>query len=146
MTAQEQVLTVEDANRRLPLVRAIVRDLVELSGDVRTRQDRLSEIRERYPSDEDAPYSDEVAQMEDHLELDVDRLDAFAAELRQVGAELVDAATGLVEFPSLLDGQAIRLSWMPDEPRIQFWRLEEDDSEDRRPLPEVVCVDPADAV
>ena len=34
--------TVEDANRMLPLVRAIVSDIVELSTDLTQRNDRLS--------------------------------------------------------------------------------------------------------
>lgn len=136
MTAQELVLTVEDANQRLPLVRVIVRDAMALSVDVRARQDRLLELRERYPAEDDdaSPYSEEVLQMEESVEDDECRIDGFAAELQQVGAELIDAETGLVEFVSVVNGLPARLSWMPDEQEVGYWRLEGDVPGERKSL------------
>ena len=69
MTVEDVVLTVEDANRRLPLVRAIVKDAIELKSDIIGRQDRLLELRERYPelNEDGSPYSEEVLQMEESL-------------------------------------------------------------------------------
>jgi hypothetical protein len=130
-----QTYSVEDANSRLPLVRSIVRDIVELKLDVLVRQQRLHDLRARYPElDEDSPYAEEVLQMEESLEGDEIRIDDFAAELRQIGAELVDAESGLVEFVSELSGQAIRLSWKPDESEVTFWRSETEMPADRKPL------------
>lgn len=131
----QQSYSVEEANSRLPLVRSIVRDIVELKQDVLARQQRLLELRERYPGlDEDSPYAEEVLQMEESLEGDEIRIDDFAAELQQIGAEIVDAESGLVEFASELEGQAVRLSWMPGETEIAFWRSEHDSPTDRKPL------------
>lgn len=136
MTAEELSLTVEDANLRLPLVRAIVRDAVDLKADVLARQDRLLELRERYPDKEEdqSPYSEEVQDMELSLQADENRIGGFADELEEVGAELMDAETGLVEFASTLDGRPVRLSWMYDEPAVTFWRSEDDQPVDRKPL------------
>ncbi len=139
MTTEDSILmlpTVDDANQRLPLVRAIVRDAMELKADVLARQDRLLDLRERYPDEDGAEstYSEEVLQMEESLEADEIRIDEFAQELQQVGANLVDPASGLVEFASILDSQPIRLSWMYDEPVVSFWRSEDDDPADRKPL------------
>ena len=136
MTADDPNLTVEEANQRLPLVRAIVRDAIELKADVLARQDRLLELRERYPgeNDEKSPYSEEVLQMEESLEADEIRIDDFVQELQEVGANLVDAGSGLVEFASTLDGQSAWLSWMYDEPDVSFWRSDGDEPADRKPL------------
>ena len=136
MTAEDLVLTVADANRRLPLVRAITRDAMRLKADVQARQDRLVELRERHPpgDDDESPYSEEVLEMEESVEADEIRIDEFGLELRQVGAELVDAKSGLVEFASELDGQAVWLSWMYDEPEVSFWRADGDRWVDRKPL------------
>ena len=136
MTAEEVLLTVGDANRRLPLVRVIVRDAMELKNDVLARQGRLMDLRERYPDEQDdgSPYSEEVLQMEESLEADEIRIDDFVSELRDVGADLVDAESGLVEFASSLDGLPIRLSWLFDESEIRFWRSEDGESADRKPL------------
>lgn len=136
MTAEEVNFTVEDANLRLPLVRAIVRDAVDLKADVLARQDRLLELRERYPDNEEdqSPYSEEVQDMEQSLQADENRIGGFADELEEVGAELMDAQTGLVEFASTLDGRSVRLSWMYDEPTVSFWRDQDDLPVDRKPL------------
>ena len=109
---------------------------MELKADVLARQDRLLDLRERYPDEDGAEstYSEEVLQMEESLEADEIRIDEFAQELQQVGANLVDPASGLVEFASILDSQPIRLSWMYDEPVVSFWRSEDDDPADRKPL------------
>ena len=136
MTAEDIVLTVEDANRRLPLVRAIVRDAVELKSDIIGRQDRLLELRERYPelNEDGSPYSEEVLQMEESLEADEIRIDEFVCELSQVGAKLVNAEAGLVEFASSLDGSPVLLSWMFDEPEVGYWRFQDDEPADRKPI------------
>ncbi|MEQ9407280.1 MAG: DUF2203 family protein [Fuerstiella sp.] len=128
-------MSVEDANRRLPLVRVIVKDAVELRADVTARQERLLALRDSYPEGDLAdPYAEEVLQMEQSLEIDEERVAGFADELRQLGAELVDPAAGLVEFPSAQDGEAIRLSWMYNEPEVSYWRAESELPSDRRPL------------
>jgi len=136
MSAEDSVFSVEDANRRLPLVRAIVWDAIRLKTDVLGRQDRLLELRERYPNEEGeaSPYSEEVLEMEESLEADEIRIDEFVGELQQLGVELVDAETGLVEFASTLAGEPVRLSWMYDEPEVCFWRAPGDESVNRRPL------------
>lgn len=139
MTTEDSIFvlnTVDDANQRLPLVRVIVRDAIELKTDVLERQDRLLDLRERYPDEdgETSPYSEEVLQMEESLEADEIRIDELAQELQQVGANLVDPAAGLVEFASTLDSQPIWLSWMFDEPAVSFWRAESDAPADRKPL------------
>ena len=129
-------LTIEDANRRLPLVRRIVRDAVELKSDILERQERLMELRELHPElDTDgSPYAEEVLQMEESLEADEIRVDEFTQELSQVGGSLVSAELGLVEFESILDGMPIHLSWMYDEPEVGYWRSEADEPVDRKPL------------
>ena len=119
-----------------PFVRAIVKDAVGLKQDVLARQDRLLELRERYPEkdDEDSPYSEEVQDMEKSLEADEQRIGEFAAELSSIGVELMSAEQGLVEFDSMLEGRAVRLSWKYDEPEVCFWREEDEEPVERKPL------------
>ena len=128
-------LTIADANRRLPLVRAIVRDAIQLRADVTSRQERLNALREEYPDlDDDSPYAEEVLQMEESVENDEVRLDGYAAELKEIGADLVDSDSGLVEFTSTLGDRSVRLSWLFDEPEVAFWRADWETPADRRPL------------
>ena len=72
--------------------------------------------------------------MEESIENDEIRIDGFAAELMQIGGQLVDAETGLVEFVSTLGSEEILLSWMYDEEEVTHWRAEDESPSDRKPL------------
>ncbi len=136
MTAHETILSVQEVNQRLPLVRAIVRDVVELKADVSQRHDRLMEIRELHPAHdaETTPYAEEVMAMRDAITVDEQRLTAFEEELEIVGGVLVDAASGLVEFASELDGRSVWLSWLPSDAEVSYWREASDSVAVRKPL------------
>lgn len=123
MVAEEILLSVEDVNQRLPLVRTIVRDIMELHRDITLRKDRLNALRERHPasSSEDSVYEQEVLQMESELSGDEVRLEGFAQELHQIGGTLTDRASGTVDFPGGLDGGRVLLCWRSDEPEVLFW-------------------------
>lgn len=123
MSGVKQYFTVEEANRRLPLIRRIVRDIVELYKDVHERRRRLEEIRFRQTGSEEgaAIYRDEVGEIEKELKVDVDRLDGFVAELKKLNVLLKDPIRGLIDFPSRMDGRDICLCWQLDEDEIGFW-------------------------
>ncbi len=123
MVAEETLLTVEGVNQRLPLVRTIVRDIMELHRDIAIRKQRMFSLRERYPASggDDSIYEQEVVQMEAELSADEQRLDEFAQELHQIGGTLTDAQSGTVDFPGDLDGERAWLCWRSDEPEILGW-------------------------
>lgn len=119
--AGRKIFTVESANAALPLVRAIVTDLAQLSRDVVERRDRLSLLsagRERGATD---PYGEELVQIEEELEKDNDRLQEYVDELRNLGVEPKNGPEGLVDFPALFDGRPVYLCWKLGEPEVLFW-------------------------
>ena len=135
--ADTPVLTIEDANRRLPLVTAICRDVMELRADIDLRRERLRGLRDvsvESDSEQSSLYAEEVLHAEEAIEDDEIRIDSFAAELEEIGARLADAVKGLVEFDSELDGQPVCLSWAYGEPEVGFWRSTDETPSDRRPL------------
>ncbi|MEZ6061854.1 MAG: DUF2203 family protein [Planctomycetaceae bacterium] len=136
MTAEDIILTVQQVNQRLPLVRAIVRDVVGLKADVVERQSRLQELRDLHPvsESEQTPWAEEVTAMQDGLAEDELRLIVFESELEDVGGILADARVGLVEFASEIDGRSVVLSWLPGESEVSYWRELSDAITERRPL------------
>lgn len=113
--------TVEQANAMLPLVRAIVTDLVNLSHEVIERRRRLSFLFSgRDPTDRDV-YHQELVQVEKDLERDSRRLQEYFEELRELGVEPTHGPEGIVTFPSMLKGRRVRLSWKLGEPEVVYW-------------------------
>ncbi len=126
--------TVSQANAMLPLVSAIVRDLVDLSKEVSDRRQRLEAVfpgRELHAGD---PYDEEVVQVEQDLRADAERLHGFVAELRELGVEPKGPLEGLVDFPSELDGRVVNLCWKIGEAEVLFWHERDAGFADRQPL------------
>lgn len=126
--------TVAQANASLPLVRAIVRDLVALAGDVDGRRRRLTllmEGREFEPSD---PYDAELVHMAEQLEKDSRQIQAYVQELRDLGVEPTSGIEGIVDFPAVVEGREIRLCWKLGEPEVLHWHELDGGFRGRQPL------------
>ena len=140
----EDLLTIEEVQERLPLVRSIVRDVVELHSDISMRRERLASIRQRHPSPANSTsiYEEEVRQMEEELIRDEQRLEGYSDELLSIGGVLADAATGTVDFPSESGGDRLWLCWRFDEPVVMYWHAGPCGESERLPLcHERVCED-----
>ena len=117
-----KLFTVEEANQRLPLVRVIVQDIVDLNRDIEERRERLNRVRRlRGDSSPGQLYSDELDQVETDLRNDERRLAAFIVELQELGVEFKDPVRGLVDFPAMLDDRVVYLCWQLGEPEVHFW-------------------------
>ena len=121
---RKKVFDVEEANRHLPLVRAIVEDIVKLFRDVHDRRERLNRVRQvhgKSARDENSLYGEELEQVERDLEKDITRLDGYVEELHELGAVLKDPVTGLVDFRTQIDGREAYLCWKLGEEEIAYW-------------------------
>ncbi len=120
----KRYFTLAEANQRLPLVRAIVSDIVELFRDVTERRQRLIDLIERNQLGSKrvaSPYTEELEQMQADIQADVEKLNGFAQELAELGIELKDPNIGLIDFPTLVDGREAYLCWKLGEPEVGFW-------------------------
>lgn len=116
-----KLFTVEQANAALPLVRAIVKDLAELSREVIERRERVSTLlagRDRKNPD---MYGEELADVERELEKDTLRLQEYVDELRALGVDPKDGPEGLVDFPAMMDGRPVYLCWKLGEAEVLYW-------------------------
>lgn len=125
-TRSKPVFTLADANRSLPLVRSIV-------GDVAERWKELVKVREEYGNS--SPEHDRIMR----------ELAEYIQELHVIGCHLEDFETGLVDFPALVDGREISLSWKLGEAEISHMTLGEGEAAARVPLADRESDDPRDA-
>jgi hypothetical protein len=118
---EKRVFTVSEANATLPLVKAIVRDIMELARDLREREERLNRAGSSKKSAFLEAYQEEVRLAQAGFERDQERLQEYEQELKDLGVELKDYFTGLIDFPCLLDNREVYLCWRYDEPEVSYW-------------------------
>jgi hypothetical protein len=135
--SNQKVFTVAQANAALPLVRAIVADLSRVSREVIERRHRLSVLLARRHSEARDPYMEELTQIEEELDKDVQRIQEYVDELRQLGVEPKSAPEGLVDFPAIIDGRMAYLCWRLGEPEVLFWHELTAGFQGRQPLPTI---------
>ncbi|MGE3820184.1 MAG: DUF2203 domain-containing protein [Isosphaeraceae bacterium] len=128
--------TVAEANRTLPLVKAIVEDVVRQYGVVNVLQQRLTAVISDHRRPSSDPYSEELAQTQAELQEEEQTLKSYIDELKQLGVEL-KSPDGVCDFRSMQDGREIYLCWRLGEPEVAHWHELSDGSAGRRPLASV---------
>jgi hypothetical protein len=117
----KRTFTVAEANATLPYVRAIVGDIVQLAQDLRDRHERLARLRPGPRGSLSEAHREELLQARAEIERGQERMQEFETELRQIGVELKDCFSGLVDFPSLRNGRLVYLCWRLGEPQVAHW-------------------------
>jgi hypothetical protein len=117
----KKYFTPAEANATLPLVRAIVRDITELAPILRDREERLARIAPKGRSRLGESYEEEQRQIEQALERDRERMQELVRELSDLGIELKDFYTGLVDFPCWMNNHEVYLCWRLGEPEVAHW-------------------------
>jgi len=116
----KKYFTVAEANAALPLVRAIVRDITELARDIQERKDRLTRIKPPQRGSISEAYQEEIRLAEAEMERDKERLVGYTHELTELGVELKDYFTGLVDFPCWMDDREVYLCWRLGEAEVAY--------------------------
>ena len=76
----------------------------------------------------------EHARVSERLEEETREMVACAGEIQALGAVVKDLELGLVDFPSLRDGEEVFLCWRVGEDEIGFWHPVDEGFAGRRPL------------
>jgi hypothetical protein len=92
-------------------------------GDVQERWNDLVKVREEYGNS--SPEHDQIMR----------ELSEYIQELKVIGCHLKDFERGLVDFPAVIDGKEVCLSWQAGEAEIAFMTEGEGDRNQRRPIP-----------
>jgi hypothetical protein len=118
--------SLEEANAALPRVG-------ELLTALRSASERLGDREAREALGEAAPGNGGGEPGRTVSEAFLELREA-TAELRADEIVLRDLGRGLIDFPSLRDGEEIYLCWEEGEPEIAFWHEPETGFAGRRPL------------
>ena len=126
--------TVEEANRMLPLVKRIVGDAVR---DYWRWQDTVREFE--VAALRSSPGAPDVAaeELQGKATKLAEEIDGYMGELQKLGVLFKGFDTGLVDFPSEIDGRPVLLCWQLGEGSIQYWHDETAGFLGRQPLREL---------
>ena len=116
----KKFFTPAEANATLPLVRAIVQDIAELARDLRDRYERLAKALPKRGCVSEA-HGEELEQIKGEFERRQEKMQEYLKELGSLGVELNDFMTGLIDFPSRMDGHEVCLCWRLGEPEVAHW-------------------------
>ncbi|MEP7086350.1 MAG: DUF2203 domain-containing protein [Gemmatimonadota bacterium] len=115
----KKTFTLADANRTLPLISRIVRDLVERYPAWRELVEEYELLTSSQRADAPDP---RLAQLERQVTALAREIDGYIHEVTELGAEVRSPLdSGLVDFPGTYDGRSIFFCWKLGEEVIEHW-------------------------
>ena len=115
--------TLAEANKSLPYVSRIVKDLVHINRTIATQQQKIEK-----KAGKDRGIS------EKELVISKDRLQCLVEELTAVGAELKDPRSGLIDFIGRHKGHDVCLCWRLGEEKVSFFHEIDSGFSGRQPV------------
>lgn len=117
-----KLYTPTEAKKTLPYVKRIVRDIIEAGRHARQK----SLLANASPDDKE-----ELNKLKE-------RLAKLCLELEDIGCSYKDwnFEYGLVDFPSVIEGEPVLLCWRSDEDDILYYHGQHDGFAGRRMIPE----------
>jgi hypothetical protein len=121
MTTDLKYFTPSEAKKTLPLVRKIVKDILDTSREMRLIADEIGGKVENDP----------------RIQKLADNVESFMKELEEIGCFFKDwnFSIGLVDFPSIIDGKEVFLCWRTDEDDIMYYHEMETGFAGRKLIP-----------
>ncbi len=106
--------TPEEANRALPQVRTLVAQIMQAREAIVKAQPDLWPVLEKSSGNGGSKKAGEVLH-------EFRRVENGVKDLQEIGCQLKDMSIGLVDFPSLRDGEEVLLCWKYGEPEVLYW-------------------------
>jgi hypothetical protein len=119
---ETKYFTPEEAESTLPLVRQIVKDILNTAREMRLFAEDIEGKVEENPV----------------IQKMAENINGFMKELEEIGCLYKDwnFTIGLVDFPAILDGREIYLCWRSDEDNIMFYHEIDKDFSERKMIPQ----------
>ena len=110
--------TPAEAAETLPLVKRIVNDILDMGNS----------FKQLY---EESPQSEKLQRIEKEIKELINELNSLGCEYKDLSFSI-----GLVDFPSIIDGQNVYLCWKSDEPSLLYYHGIYDGFAGRKLIPE----------
>jgi len=107
MTTELKYFTPSEARKTLPLVKKIVKDILDTSREMRVIADEIGGQAVKDP----------------RIQKLADDIENFMFELEEIGCFFKDwnFQIGLIDFPAIIEGNEVFLCWRSDEEDIMYY-------------------------
>jgi hypothetical protein len=130
----ERHFTPEEANVALERVRPVAESLVAHRRAFTVAAARRARLSQRISGNGGDFDPQEPSELDEQLEREAEAVARAVEELQALGVLVKDLDRGLVDFPSLRDGEEVLLCWQVGEAEVAYWHGLEEGFAGRKPL------------
>jgi hypothetical protein len=128
---ERRMFSHDEATALLPVLRPLLLEMRELFHELVELQQRFAALTPRMRGNGSIAEATSLAAA---MERAANRLRERFDAVTELGVEIKDIETGLVDFPSPRDGRVVYLCWLVDEASIDYWHELDAGFRGRRPL------------
>lgn len=136
--ASEQMpryFTRDQAERLLPKIERIIREALSLKAEFQESDEALQvttrDIMMRGGMTMDR---DKILKVRESRDSSATKLNAALEAIQEEGCQVKDLDIGLLDFPTLYQGEEVLLCWRLGETRIEYWHGIEEGFRGRKPI------------
>lgn len=126
--------TVDEANQALAAVRPLVERMVEHRRVLMAAEERRAFLAVSIAGNGGDVIPSELAEVAETIEREGAAIARCVAGIDELGGVVKDLEMGLVDFPSLRNGQEVLLCWRLGEEEIAYWHGLEEGFAGRKPI------------
>ena len=130
----ERNFSPDEANAALAELRPLVGEIVAAKRALDEAQERAEDLSARISGNGGGLPPAQLAEVQDLVSRSATALARALERVQALGVIVKDLDTGLVDFPSVRDGEDVLLCWQLGEDEVAFWHGYEDGYAGRRPI------------
>lgn len=135
--AKQKTFTLEEAQTLLPILQSLLKRSMDNKKVIEEVEKQWQDLKHRILLSGglmvDVPA---VAQQRAVRDKAFQEIKDTLAEIDSIGVQVKDLDIGLLDFPSLVEGEIILLCWKYGEEKIEFWHGVEEGFRGRKPIDE----------
>ena len=132
-----KIFTLDEAQSMLPLVESLLNRAIESKQAAEAIDNELTNLARRIHVTGGMSIDvAKVAGQRAELEKNIQRARETVQEIDEIGVQVKDLESGLLDFPCRVDDEVVLLCWKAGEPAIEHWHTIESGFKGRQPIDE----------
>lgn len=132
--AQSRLVTVDDANKMLPLLERVVSDIVDVWDGIIQKRTELECLEKNPIRVDEASVAVDAQDLKLELNLLIDRINGYIREIEDLGCFVQEFKRGVINFPTLYVGRKVFLCWRPGDEEVRYWHELDESFTERTPI------------